>query len=135
MSKTVLFVVLLVLVVAVGGLLGWYFLIERPNGVNDNRNGNTEVLMPPKNTVWIVNGNFTPAVVTVKAGDKITWVNKDEFKRRVASDPHPDLSALPELVSSDLAKGDSFSFSFTSKGEWGYHDFLNPIKKGKIVVQ
>lgn len=134
MNKTVLAVVMVLLIVVVGGLLVWYFVVEKSNG-DTNQATNTEVLLPPKNTVWIVNGNFTPAVVTVRAGDKITWINKDEYKRRVASDPHPDLNALPDLVSSDLGQGDSFSFSFTSAGEWGYHDYLNPIKKGKIVVQ
>jgi len=135
MNKGVLIVVLIILVVAVGGMLTWYFTKEKPASTNINNSANLEILMPPKNTVWIINGNFTPAVLTVGVGDRITWVNRDSYKRKVASDPHPTGATLPELVSSELNHNDSFSFSFTSSGEWGYHDYLNPIKKGKIVVQ
>ena len=135
MNKGVLIVVLIILVVAVGGLLTWYFTKEKPAATNINGNANIEVLMPPKNTVWIIEGNFTPAVLTVGVGDNVTWVNRDSYKRKVASDPHPTGAALPDLISSDLSQNESFSFSFTNSGEWGYHDYLNPIKKGKVVVQ
>jgi plastocyanin len=136
MNRGVLITVLVILIVVVGGLLGWYFTKEKPIGTNTNSNlVNAEVMIPPKNTVWIVDGNFTPAVVTVAVGERITWVNKDLYKRKIASDPHPTGTSLPDLISSELTKDGSFSFSFTNKGQWGYHDYLNPIKKGTIIVQ
>lgn len=134
MKKSFIPILVIILIVIIGGLLVWYFTQEKP--VSQNRNvSNVEVLVPPKDTVWIVEGNFTPTVLKVSTGEKVTWVNKDEATRRVASDPHPTSTQLPQLVSSDLTKDESFSFSFTQKGEWGYHDYLNPIKKGKVIVQ
>jgi len=140
MKKNVIIVLVVILVAAVAGLLGWYFTKEEPLGntntvTNMTTTTNVEILKPPANTVWIMNGSFTPSVLTVEVGEKVTWVNKDDFLRRVASDPHPDSANLPELVSNDLEKGESFSFSFTEDGEWSYHDYLNPIKHGKIIVE
>jgi plastocyanin len=136
MKRGALIIILVILVVIVGGLLLWYFTKGNQIITNiNNTNSELSLLVPPKNTVWIVDGNFTPAVITVTIGDKITWVNKDTYHRKVASDPHPSGTILPELVSSDLNQNDSFTFSFTNQGEWGYHDYLNPLKKGKVVVQ
>ena len=136
MPKKVILTLIVVLVIVVAGLLIWYFTAEKPINKNQNVNATkVEVIVPPKDTIWIVDGNFTPSVLKIGVGDKVTWVNKDDAKRRVASDPHPISTQLPELVSSDLVQNDSFSFSFTNSGEWGYHDYLNPIKKGKIIVQ
>ena len=136
MTKKPILVLIVVLLVAVAGLLVWYFVAESPLNQNQNVNVSTvEVIAPPRNTVWIVEGNFTPSVLTVAIGDMVTWINKDGAARRVASDPHPSSVTLPELVSSDLTQNDQFSFSFTNSGEWVYHDYLNPIKKGKIIVK
>ncbi|MFA5134578.1 MAG: cupredoxin domain-containing protein [Patescibacteria group bacterium] len=139
MSKNVTITLVVVIVVVVVGLLGWYFLKEdstnKNSGTSTQTTNTVEIIHPPENTVWIVNGSFTPAVLTVEVGEKVTWVNKDEYVRRVASDPHPTGTNLPELESNDLNKDESFSFSFTEAGEWGYHDYLNPVKRGKIIVE
>ena len=90
---------------------------------------------PPANTVWILDGNFNPSVITITKGETVTWVNKDEAKRKVAADPHPTSSTLPDLVSDELNQGDTFKYTFKEAGEWYYHDYLNPIKKGKVVVK
>ena len=34
-----------------------------------------------------------------------------------------------------LNKGESFSFTFNEKGDWRYHDHLNPNLNGVITVQ
>ena len=142
MKKSVIIILVVILLAAVAGLLGWYFTKEEPlsttstvTNTNTTATTNVEILKPPANTVWIMSGSFTPSVLTIEVGEKVTWVNKDDFIRRVASDPHPNSTDLPELVSNDLEKGESFSFSFTEEGEWSYHDYLNPIKHGKIIVE
>ncbi len=137
MQKNVVVVLLVLVVVIAGGLLFWFFTKEEPI-VNQNNNQATVTntrTVPPDNTVWIVNGNFNPSVVTVSEGETVTWVNKDEIKRQVASDPHPSHDALPGLVSDELEQGQSFTYTFEQSGEWLYHDNLNPIKKGKVVVE
>jgi len=138
-QKAVIATVIIVIVIA-GGLLAWFFLQEEETATNQNVNkaataNRAATDIPPANTVWVMDGDFNPAVMTISAGDTITWVNKDESKRKVAADPHPTSTSLPELVSSELEKDDSYSFIFEEAGEWYYHDYLNPVKKGKIVVE
>ncbi len=138
-QKTVIAIVIIVIVIA-GGLLAWFFLQEEETTTNQNVNKVTATNRattdyPPANTVWVMDGDFNPAVMTISVGDTITWVNKDESKRKVAADPHPTSTSLPELVSGELEKDDSYSFMFEEAGEWYYHDYLNPIKKGKVVVE
>ncbi|MDD5040250.1 MAG: cupredoxin domain-containing protein [Patescibacteria group bacterium] len=139
MSKNVLIVVIVILVAAVAGLLGWYFTkeesISNTNHSNTTVNLNLQVSRPPENTVWIKDGSFTPSEITVSAGDTVTWVNKDDYARGVASDPDPTHSILPALVSDKIEKDQTYTFTFTEEGEWGYHNFLDPVKHGKVIVE
>ncbi|MDP2789851.1 MAG: cupredoxin domain-containing protein [bacterium] len=85
--------------------------------------------------VSITSSGFSPNTVTVKAGTVVTWTNSSGGDIRVASDPHPTHTDLPGLDSSTLGNGDSYSFTFTKVGTWGYHDHLDPILKGSVTVQ
>jgi plastocyanin len=139
MSKNATIIVVVVLVVAVAGLLGWYFLREKPINENMNQTLNASnsvaITRPPAKTVWIMGGSFNPSVVTIAAGETVTWINKDETKRKVAADPHPSGSTLTALHSDELGQNESYSFTFDTAGTWGYHDYLNPIKSGQIIVK
>ncbi len=85
--------------------------------------------------ITITSSGFSPSAVTVKAGTVVTWTNSSGADVRVASDPHPTHTDLPELDSSTLANGDSYSFTFTKVGTWGYHDHFEPTLKGSVTVQ
>lgn len=85
--------------------------------------------------VSITSSGSSPSTVTVKAGTVVTWTNSSGGDIRVASDPHPTHTDLPGLDSSTLANGDSYSFTFTKVGIWGYHDHLDPTVKGSVTVQ
>ena len=143
MDKKVIITIVIILVVGVSGLLGWYFLQEEPAREQINQISqqvsptiNTATITrPPANTVLIINGRFNPSIVTISIGDTIKWINNDDTTRRIASDPFPASTDLPGLVSEDLEKGGSYSYTFETAGEWGYHDGLNPIKKGRIIVE
>ncbi|MFZ6036115.1 MAG: cupredoxin domain-containing protein [Patescibacteria group bacterium] len=141
MNNKTIATVLIILVIVVGGALVWYFMQDESSTTNTNTNTTTNTApqvvreQPPANTVWIENGSFNPSVVTVSAGETVTWVNKDMIARKVASDPYPGNSDLPELLSDELQQDDSYTFTFTTAGEFGYHDDLNPIKKGKVIVE
>lgn len=87
-------------------------------------------------TVQINADGFSPATISVKSGDIVTFVNKDSGPHRVASNPHPTHTDLPGFDSlKDLGAGESYSFTFVKKGTWGYHDHLNPSHLGKVVVE
>ncbi len=139
MTKNTTIIVVIVLVVVVAGLLGWYFLREKPINENLtqtlNSSNSVTVVRPPAKTVWIMDGSFNPSVVTIAVGETVTWINKDTIKRKVAADPHPSGSSLPALLSEELGQNESYTFTFSTAGTWGYHDYLNPIKSGQIIVR
>ena len=77
--------------------------------------------------VGIDNFTFNPQVVTVKAGDTVTWTNRDDIPHTVA-DPG-------KFKSKALDTGDSYSFTFTTPGSFDYFCSLHPHMTGRIVVE
>lgn len=142
MSKNLSFVLVVILVAAAVGVLGWY--LTKDEATNANTSTTTTITTtntaevspkPAAKTVWIAESSFTPSVITIEVGDTVTWVNKDDVKRQVASDPYPTHTDLPDFVSDELEKDDVFTYMFTEAGEFSYHDHLNPIKLGKVIVE
>ncbi|OGE87624.1 MAG: hypothetical protein A3J07_02815 [Candidatus Doudnabacteria bacterium RIFCSPLOWO2_02_FULL_49_13] len=86
-------------------------------------------------TVTIENDKFNPATVTMSAGDSVVWLNKDGKNHHVASDPHPTHTGLAGFESPDLSGNQTYSFTFTKTGTFGYHDHLNPTIKGTVIVK
>ena len=86
------------------------------------------------NAVTIKNFTFEPSTLTVKAGTTVTWTNQDSTSHQVASNPHPAHTDLPGLDSGTLSQGQTYSFTFTTKGTFGYHCHLHPSMQGTIVV-
>jgi len=83
---------------------------------------------------------FNPNPVNVKAGDTITWTNKDSQIHTVVSgtgssdpdagkafDSSPGLKTL-------LAPNQTFSHKFDTAGEFPYFCQLHPTMVGKVVV-
>ncbi len=145
MSKNITIVLVVILVAAIAGVLGWYFTKDDTTNTNssttttitNSSTTNSAAVMekPEAKTVWISESSFTPSVITVKAGDTVTWINKDVPKRQVASDPHPAHTDLSDFVSNELEQDDTFSYTFSEAGEYTYHDHLNPIRLGKVIVE
>ncbi len=138
MNNKATITIIIILVVAVAVLVAWYFLGNTDTTTTNTNNTvvtTTNREVPPDNTVWVLNGSFTPAVLTISAGDTVTWINKDTINRQVASDPHPAHTSVPELLSDPLAEGESYTFTFDTAGTYGYHDELNPIKKAQVIVE
>jgi plastocyanin len=78
--------------------------------------------------VTIDNFNFTPAAVTVHAGTKVTWVNKDDV-------PHTATSDDKLFGSRALDTDDKFSFTFQTPGTYSYYCSVHPKMTGKVVVK
>ena len=79
--------------------------------------------------VTLQNFAFSPASVTVKVGDTVTWTNKDSAGHTVASD------GGTSFTSPTMATGATFSFTFTKTGTYAYHCSIHPSMKGTVVVQ
>jgi len=100
--------------------------------------------LPAAKTVEITASGFEPQELRIKAGETVVFVNKDSKPHRPASNPHPIHTDYPETggcvgskfdACNALEPGEKFEFTFNEKGEWGYHDHLNPGTTGKIVVE
>jgi plastocyanin len=77
--------------------------------------------------ITIDNFTFTPAEVTVKVGDTVTWTNQDDI-------PHTVVSA-GKYRSKALDTGDSYSFTFASSGDYKYFCSLHPHMTGMVKVE
>lgn len=90
-------------------------------------------------TITFSNNGVSPATVTVKSGESVTWTNNSSKKVQVGSDNHPTHTLNQELTNGqftvELAPGASTSETLTKKGSWGYHDHLSPSINGKVVVE
>ena len=87
---------------------------------------------------------FAPRTVTVTKGTRVTFKNESGNSFWPAANPHPTHTSYPEgggCISSafDACKaippGDTYSFTFTIHGTWKYHDHLNPLAQGVVVVE
>lgn len=78
----------------------------------------------------IQNFAYTQPNITVKKGTKVTWTNQDSVRHDV--NPDEDKTGAPE--SELLAKGESYSFTFDTVGEFSYHCTPHPYMKGKVTV-
>jgi plastocyanin len=77
--------------------------------------------------VMIDNFTFEPAQLTVKVGTTITWKNRDDI-------PHTVVAA-GKFRSKTLDTDDSYSFTFTSAGDYKYFCSLHPHMTGTIKVE
>jgi plastocyanin len=81
-------------------------------------------------TITIDNFTFSPQVLTVAPGTKVTWTNRDDIPHVVADATHPEAMRSPPLDT-----GDSFGFTFTRSGTYRYFCVLHPMMTGTVVVK
>jgi len=78
--------------------------------------------------VVIENFSFVPATLTVKAGTKVTWVNRDDV-------PHTATDTDKRFNSKALDTDDQFAFTFSEPGTYNYFCALHPKMTGQIIVK
>lgn len=92
---------------------------------------------------------FSPLVLNINKGDKVTFVNYDKLDRWPASNTHPTHTLYPnsgidkcgtseetKIFDSchGLKTGETYSFVFNEAGTWRYHDHLRPSFTGTVNV-
>ncbi len=85
----------------------------------------------------VVNGvGFNPAVVKVKRGEGVTWINKDPTPHQIISS-QPNTPGVASFNSVEtLSQGDSYTYTFESPGTYEYGDKVEATKyKGTIIVE
>jgi len=77
--------------------------------------------------VAIDNFTFSPVELKLKVGDTVTWTNRDDI-------PHTVVSA-GKFRSKTMDTDGTFSFTFTSAGDYKYFCSLHPHMTGMIKVE
>lgn len=86
--------------------------------------------------VQIEDDGFHPQTLSIDAGDTVKFENKSSDDAWPASNVHPTHLLYPGFdAKKPLLPGDSYSFTFTKTGSWGYHNHLEPDVQGTIVVK
>lgn len=73
---------------------------------------------------------FTPASVTARVGQRLTWTNKDSVQHNVTYVSGPRFRSSPRTIN----PGASFSIELTQAGTIHYFCSIHPWMKGTIVV-
>jgi len=90
-----------------------------------------EIEPPPtgQNKIEIKEFNFYPQTITVKSGEKITWVNRDE-------EPHTVVSVDQKFKkSSALDTDQEFTITAGVPGTYTYFCSVHPKMTGTIIVE
>ena len=77
--------------------------------------------------VHIDNFVFEPAQLTVKIGQTVTWTNRDDI-------PHTVVCA-GKFRSKTMDTDGTFTFTFTTAGEYKYFCSLHPHMQGVVKVE
>jgi plastocyanin len=75
--------------------------------------------------VQIVNFTFSPATVTIRAGQAVEWTNRDSIAHTV------DFSGV---ISNVLNRGDTYAQRFTAPGTYHYICSIHPFMHGTVIV-
>lgn len=78
--------------------------------------------------VSIDNFSFSPAEITVSAGQTVTWVNHDDV-------PHTVTANDKAFASKALDTDDSFSQTFTQPGTYPYYCAVHTHMTGQVIVK
>src|SRR6476646_3897114 len=82
-----------------------------------------------QNRIEIKDFAFNPQTITVKSGDKVTWINRDE-------EPHTVVSVGKQFQrSSRLDTDQEFSIIAGAPGTYEYFCSVHPKMTGTIVVK
>lgn len=93
--------------------------------------------------VTYTDAGFSPATITIKNGEKVTFQNNSSLGFWPASGVHPTHNLYPEKggcvgskfdACAEYQPSQSWTFQFNFVGSWKYHDHLAPSHTGTIVV-
>lgn len=89
--------------------------------------------------VEMQNLSFNPATITIKKGDTVRWVNKDQTAHNPTSDDfdieNPDQSPPGAWSADPVNPGESFEHTFDSTGSVKYNCDIHQYMKGTVIVE
>jgi plastocyanin len=82
-----------------------------------------------QNKIEIKDFAFNPQTLTVKSGEKVTWINRDE-------EPHTIVSVEKQFKKSTALDTDQeFTITAGAPGTYNYYCSVHPKMTGTIVVE
>lgn len=123
-----------------------YTMIDRMSGEIDSLKAYKPASKPSATAptgpmVMYTDKGFDKPQLIVTAGTTVTFMNARNGRPMwVASNVHPEHTIYPEfdqgrvLGYEPLPKDSQFSFTFTKKGKWVYHDHYDPGRQGTVIV-
>ncbi len=87
-----------------------------------------EVPKPGTNEVFMSGNMFSPVSLTVTKGSTVTWTNKESVIHTVTSDNNI-------FNSGDMGNSKTFSFTFSTAGNFPYHCIHHSGMNGTVSVQ
>ena len=82
-----------------------------------------------QNRIEIKDFTFNPQTITVKSGEKVTWINRDE-------EPHTIVSVEKQFKKSTALDTDQeFTITAGAPGTYNYFCSVHPKMTGTIVVE
>ena len=76
---------------------------------------------------------YIPSVVTISAGESVTWVNEDSAFHSVTSGFYD--TPIDLFDSGHLDPFDSYTLTFDESGTYDYFCTLHPWMEGKVIVE
>jgi len=80
--------------------------------------------------VHVKDMSFEPPVVTIQPGDSVEWVWEASLPHDVASDDDAGIEFASELQTEG-----SYTQTFDTPGEYGYHCTPHPQMTGQVIVE
>jgi plastocyanin len=80
--------------------------------------------------ISIDNFTFAPPVITVPAGIRIVWTNRDDIPHTVVGTEDPRALRSPPIDTDD-----QFAFTFAVPGTYHYFCSLHPHMQGAVIVR
>lgn len=79
---------------------------------------------------------FHPKDLVIKVGDTVRFISTKEGPFWPASDVHPTHTAYPDFDPREpIPEGETWSFTFTEPGTYGFHDHIVSTHEGEIIVE
>jgi len=90
---------------------------------------NADETTTKQNRIEIKDFAFNPQTITVKSGEKVTWINRDE-------EPHTIVSVEKQFKKSTALDTDQeFTITAGAPGTYSYFCSVHPKMTGTIVVE
>jgi len=133
MKKALLTVIAVVIIVA--GLVYYFANKNSDNPAMNMPNTSSQTQKSANATaqaadkVVVADFAFSPSDITIKKGTTVTWTNQDSTAHTVTETDGKD-----GPKSSDLGRGQSYSFTYGAVGTFKYHCSIHPDMTGTVTV-